>query len=334
MSTESDSIFVRNFSIVLAGLAVIGVCAFILASLVSGRASDAQYSVAAVAERVAPVGQVNTSGEPIAAGGGVADSGGGTSAPAAAPSGEAMAEAGGGGDAAAPGKQVYDSLCASCHAQGIAGAPKFGDDDAWASRMDKGLEMLVSNAINGYVGENGVMPAKGGNPNLSDDEVRAAVEYMVDAVSAGNEAADTAPEEASTAEADAMPESESETDTGDDAADDAAGMVAAAEDTSAEDATADAAADSAAEGLDLARGKEVYDTACWLCHTPGAAGAPKFGDAGAWAPRVEKGMETLYDHAINGFMGSAGLMPPKGGRTDLSDEDVKAAVAYIVENSQ
>ena len=50
--------------------------------------------------------------------------------------------------------------------------------------------------------------------------------------------------------------------------------------------------------------------------------------------RVAKGMELLYDHSINGFMGEAGLMPPKGGRPDFSDADIKAAVDYITSNSQ
>ncbi|GAB2719670.1 c-type cytochrome [Halomonas garicola] len=59
----------------------------------------------------------------------------------------------------------------------------------------------------------------------------------------------------------------------------------------------------------------------------GAAGAPKRGDADAWAPRQEKGIDTLYDHAINGFQ----AMPPKGGQVSLSDDDVKAAVDYMLE---
>jgi len=65
-----------------------------------------------------------------------------------------------------------------------------------------------------------------------------------------------------------------------------------------------------------------------------AAGAPKFGDKAAWAPRIKQGKETLYKHAIGGFKGKSGVMPAKGGRTDLSDADVKAAVDYMVANSQ
>lgn len=81
-------------------------------------------------------------------------------------------------------------------------------------------------------------------------------------------------------------------------------------------------------------GEEVYNTACSACHAAGVAGAPKFGDTAAWGPRIEKGKDTLYTHAINGFQGQAGFMPPKGGRTDLSDDSVKAAVDYMVSHAQ
>ncbi|MDX1823556.1 MAG: c-type cytochrome [Thiohalomonadales bacterium] len=81
-------------------------------------------------------------------------------------------------------------------------------------------------------------------------------------------------------------------------------------------------------------GENTYKMACFACHGTGAAGAPKFGDKAAWKPHIDKGMDTLYTHAINGFQGSSGVMPPKGGRTDLSDADVKAAVDYMVSNSK
>jgi cytochrome c5 len=77
-------------------------------------------------------------------------------------------------------------------------------------------------------------------------------------------------------------------------------------------------------------GKKVYDTACTACHTAGIAGAPKSGDKAAWGPRIAQGANVLYDHAIKGFQGKAGLMPAKGGNTSLSDADVKAAVDYMV----
>ena len=74
------------------------------------------------------------------------------------------------------GKAVYEKACGSCHNSGIAGAPKLGDQDAWAPRLDQGSEALYDSAINGK----GTMPAKGGQAGLSDAEVKAAVDYMID----------------------------------------------------------------------------------------------------------------------------------------------------------
>lgn len=82
-----------------------------------------------------------------------------------------------------------------------------------------------------------------------------------------------------------------------------------------------------------ADGKSVYEGTCKMCHGAGVGGAPKVGDKAAWADRVAKGMPTLEDHAIKGFKGK-GLMPPKGGKASLSDDEVKAAVAYMVQNSK
>jgi len=80
-------------------------------------------------------------------------------------------------------------------------------------------------------------------------------------------------------------------------------------------------------------GPQVYNTACLACHGAGIGGAPKVGDAAAWADRIGQGADTLNDHAINGYQGSAGYMPPKGGRVDLSDQEIIDAVAYMVEQS-
>jgi cytochrome c5 len=98
-------------------------------------------------------------------------------------------------------------------------------------------------------------------------------------------------------------------------------------------ATAAPTAAPAAAAEDLP-GETVYSQACVACHGAGIAGAPKFGDAAAWAPRIAQGGDTLYKHALEGFQGKAGLMPPKGGRTDLSDQSVKNAVDYIVAASK
>ncbi len=74
-------------------------------------------------------------------------------------------------------------------------------------------------------------------------------------------------------------------------------------------------------------GEAVYNQACMACHMTGAAGAPIRGNEEAWTPRMEQGVETLYDHALNGF----NAMPARGGNPGLSDEEVKAAVDYLIE---
>jgi len=74
------------------------------------------------------------------------------------------------------GKAVYEKNCAACHATGVAGAPKTGDKTAWAGHLAEGIDHLVEVAMKGE----GAMPAKGGNPDLSEEEIRAAVTYMLD----------------------------------------------------------------------------------------------------------------------------------------------------------
>jgi cytochrome c5 len=77
-------------------------------------------------------------------------------------------------------------------------------------------------------------------------------------------------------------------------------------------------------------GDEVYNGACGACHAGGIAGAPKFADKALWTERIAQGAATLYDHAIKGYQGKAGMMPAKGGNPALSDAEVKAAVDYMV----
>nr|MBO2515259.1 hypothetical protein [Gammaproteobacteria bacterium] len=81
-------------------------------------------------------------------------------------------------------------------------------------------------------------------------------------------------------------------------------------------------------------GQQVYNNVCIACHhPPGIGGAPAIGDRDAWAPRIAQGMETLIDHALRGYSGSTGIMPRKGGRLDLSDEEIIGAVEYMVEQA-
>jgi len=81
-------------------------------------------------------------------------------------------------------------------------------------------------------------------------------------------------------------------------------------------------------------GPQVYNSACLACHGAGIGGAPILGDAGQWEPRIAQGLDILRQHAIEGYTGSVGYMPPKGGRMDLSDDEIAGAVDYMVDESQ
>ncbi|WP_313071208.1 c-type cytochrome [Melaminivora sp.] len=111
------------------------------------------------------------------------------------------------------------------------------------------------------------------------------------------------------------------------------GSPGAAGGTTGASSTGAAASGAAAGGAATASadaGKGVYDKTCFACHGAGIAGAPKLGDKADWGPRIAQGKDTLYKHAIQGYTGSKGVMPPKGGATNLSDDEVKSAVNYMV----
>ncbi|MGB0372552.1 MAG: c-type cytochrome [Opitutales bacterium] len=85
----------------------------------------------------------------------------------------------------------------------------------------------------------------------------------------------------------------------------------------------------------LIDGRKIWMATCSQCHLTGLGGAPKIGDVAAWSTRIAKGKETLYKHAIEGFIGpSYNQMPPKGGFTDLTDEEVKLAVDFVTYSSK
>ena len=83
-------------------------------------------------------------------------------------------------------------------------------------------------------------------------------------------------------------------------------------------------------GSVLADGQKTYQTSCQACHATGAAGAPKLGDKAAWAPRIATGVDAMLAVAIKG----KGAMPPKGACAGCSDDDLKAAIEYMVSESQ
>lgn len=211
------------------------------------------------------------------------------------------------------GNAVYAAVCAACHDSGAAGAPKLGDNGAWSARLAQGYDTLLKHAIEGIR----AMPAKGGNPDLDNLEVARAVVYMTNKSGASFKEP-AAPAPATTAAAEAAPAEA--------AAAAPVAAPAAAPATSPAPAAAPAVASADA-------GKALYNSACVACHGAGIAGAPKVGDKAAWAARIGQGNAVLYEHALKGFQGKAGVMPPKGGST-APDADVKAAVDYMVLSSK
>ncbi len=217
------------------------------------------------------------------------------------------------------GDAVYTAVCAACHSAGVAGAPKVGAAGDWTARLSQGYDTLVKHAIEGIR----AMPAKGGNPDLDNLEVERAVVYMANQSGAkfkepaAPAVQAAAPAAGTPAEATAAP---------------AAQNAATAAPASAP-APAPAAAPAAPAVASADTGKTLYNSACVACHGAGIAGAPKLADKAAWAPRIQQGTAVLYDHAIKGFQGKAGVMPPKGGAS-APDADVKAAVDFMVASAR
>lgn len=161
MSQSEDHVFTRRFGGIIVGLVLLTVVLVFLArSLQLEPDADANPSQKAFAEQyVKPVSGVRTSDEGAAA---LAEA-----QAAAAPAPNAVVEM--------DGEQVYNGLCKTCHDTGIAEAPIAGSEQMAQRLSEKGIDTLVSNAINGI----NVMPPKGGNPTLTDEQIQAAVEFML-----------------------------------------------------------------------------------------------------------------------------------------------------------
>ncbi|WP_158675368.1 c-type cytochrome [Thiohalobacter thiocyanaticus] len=221
----------------------LGTCWLLGLFLAAGAQAADPMQAESIESQIAPVGTVKVAGKSAG--------------------GDGAAAAGDAGGAARSGSDVYNNFCIACHGSGVAGAPKTGDEAAWAPRADKGMDGLLETATNGL----NAMPPKGTCADCSADELRGAIAFMLD-------------------------ESGVEVEAG---SDDAA---AAAEPAAPAD---EAAADADGEGVDEARAKEIYQSKCFACHGTGAAGAPVLGKADAWAPRIEQGMDTLVKHAKDGL---------------------------------
>ena len=212
------------------------------------------------------------------------------------------------------GEEVYKAQCIACHGTGAAGAPKFGDAAAWAPRIATGYDALLNSALKGK----GAMAAQGGG-DFQDVEIGRAVVYMTAA--AGGKFAEPAVPAAAAGDAPAAAMATPAAPAAAAAPPPAATPAAA----TATPAPAAAAATTKVAAVDLAAGEALYKQACLACHAAGVAGAPKFGDKAAWAPRILTGLDALTNSAIKG----KNAMPPKGGSA-ASDADIHSAVVYMV----
>jgi cytochrome c5 len=163
--SKQDTHFFNTFSMVIGGLIVIALLIFALARTVAGRTeepevyADAKY-VASVDERIKPFAREAVAGADNSA----------LAIQAVAQTGPATAL-----PVPKDGPSLYDAVCKNCHGPGLIGAPKFGDHAAWAPRIAKGKPALYEHALKGF----NAMPAKGSRTDLSDDLIKAGVDFMV-----------------------------------------------------------------------------------------------------------------------------------------------------------
>jgi cytochrome c5 len=258
----------NKFLMVVSVLVLVAVVAFLvyhlagfLGQLALGERDPAPAVAETVDERIAPIGRVEVAAVD----------------PDAAPAEPKAAS------------EVYSSVCSACHNAGVAGAPKADDGDEWARRLEeKGLETLVSHSINGFQG----MPARGGNPNLSDEELATTVAYMLE--QAGISV--------------------------DDAAGDEAGGSEAADD----EAVAEEVPESLVAG-DASAGADRYGT-CVSCHGAEGQGMGIFPKIAGQTPEYIAGRLQQYRAGEQVGPNSALMMPQASG---LSDEAIADLAAYI-----
>lgn len=165
-----DSVFLKKFSLVIGFLVLLTLGLILFARHLNHLLphEPSPQAKAQQAARIAPVGSVFAGKEGVA----------GQIAAADAMKAAATSTAAYGGTL--DGKVIYDSLCTGCHTSGAGGAPMLNAAGIGARVAQQGLEELVKKAIEGYTGTSGVMPAKGGNPALTDEQVHKTVEWMVE----------------------------------------------------------------------------------------------------------------------------------------------------------
>jgi cytochrome c5 len=318
--SETHKKLPKLFWVQLALAAIVGLLFFTMPS--KDHASSNTEKVEKAAENLAPVGSVS------------------------------IASTTAGSSKARSGEEVYKASCQACHATGVANAPKLDDKAAWEPRVATGIGALINTALNGK----GAMPARGGNPAITDDEIKATVLYMTK--TAGFELGTESAAKTETTEVLKQPKEEqtAESNTATlKTATSVAAVASAIKEPIAPAAPKEPVAPSAMKvaeekiekvtqteekkevaaavenvAVDNKEGEKAYRNSCFACHDMGIAGSPKLGDKAAWVDRIATGNDALYASAIKG----KGAMPAKGGNVGLSDEAVTAAVNYMVSKAK
>lgn len=167
-----DSVFLKKFAALIAGFIVLVLLMVLLAQTIyrATRSTETPPELTAATEaRIAPVGGV------------YAGQSGQMARAAAAAAAQASAQTQVAYDGTLDGAVIYDNLCKTCHDSGAGGAPLMVRS-AWDARIAQGMDTMVRHSIDGFTGQFGIMPPRGGNPSLSDEQMQAAVQWMVDSL--------------------------------------------------------------------------------------------------------------------------------------------------------
>lgn len=156
-SQNTGKFFIGSIIIFIIVFGVVNVILSTMLDVANGTVTPESMAAEDVAERIKPVAQVNVGEAPVI-----------EVAVVAAATTEISSSDN-------VGAKIVGQTCALCHSTGMMNSPKIGDADAWAPRIEKGMDKVYANAINGF----NMMPARGGNAGLSDDDVKAAVDHMI-----------------------------------------------------------------------------------------------------------------------------------------------------------
>ncbi|MFK5971023.1 MAG: c-type cytochrome [Candidatus Marithrix sp.] len=227
------------------------------------------------------------------------------------------------------GKAVYDRLCMACHNTGILHAPKLGNKDDWQARIEKGEDILVQNSIKGF----NSMPPRGGS-FVNDADMQLAVQYMLASVGFENSSPSSEPvaKVVTTPKISEPPIEQPKEVIKIDTLTEVVKVpkiISKPEIPKITKVIPKIVTDiSPVLAVSPKQGKDIYDMTCKSCHIVGIAGAPKIAEKKDWQQRIPKGEDVLVQNAIKGI----NIMPPKGGNSDLTDEEVKLAVQYMLKN--